>query len=208
MFIKNFRQGLILFILVGLLSIPFVVTDARADRLNQIPTGSIPTVTGSPITAYVIVLDNEQGFANVRSGPGTLGYEIVGVLVEGQQVPALGRTVVGDWILVVYPGVQGGTAWVWKDLVEVQGTLPIIEPPPTITPRVTPTLDPTLAAQFQVEQAPAKLPTFTPPPPLVIPTYVPESSQSVTGRVPVGFLIIGFAVLGLFAFLVSLFRGR
>ena len=41
------------------------------------------------------------------SGPGTLGYEIIGVLVIGQQVPAIGRTAVGEWIQIVYPGMPG-----------------------------------------------------------------------------------------------------
>ena len=70
----------------------------RANEFVQLPTGSIPTVTGTPVGAIAFVLPNEQGFANVRSGPSTIGYEIVGVLVVGQQVPALGRTSGGDWI--------------------------------------------------------------------------------------------------------------
>lgn len=191
---------IILFFLLGL-SMPTVVG-------AQIPTGSIPTVTGSPMTAFVVVLDNEQGFANVRSGPGTLGYDVVGVLVVGQQAAALGRTVVGDWILIAYPGVPGGQAWIFKDLVEVEGDLQIMEPPPTQTPLTTATLDPTLAAQFQVEIIPTRMPTFTAPPDLVIPTYSDISSRSGTFGVPIGFIIIGMAVLGLFGLLISFFRGR
>lgn len=184
------------------------VSTAKANFLFQIPTGSVPTVTGSPIGAIVIVLNNEQGFANVRSGPGTLGYEIIGVLVEGQQAPALGRTTIGDWILISYPGVPGGTAWIWKDLVEVRGNVPIIDIPATDTPRVTPTIDPTLAAQFLIEAPPTRLPTFTAPPPVSIPTFAPDSSVSTISRVPIGFLIVGLAVLGVFGLLISFLRGR
>lgn len=200
-----------LIVFLSLLIAAFGLTwfrNAQASRLLQIPTGSVPTVTGSPLTALVIVLDNEQGFANVRSGPGTLGYEIVGVLVEGQQAPALGRTVVGDWILISYPSVPGGVAWVWKDLVEVRGNAPIVEVPPTNTPRVTPTIDPTLAAQFLVEVPPTRLPTFTAPPPISIPTFLPDFSQTTSGRLPIGFIIIGLAVVGFFGLLISFLRGR
>ncbi|MFM8321166.1 MAG: hypothetical protein ACKOC5_09655, partial [Chloroflexota bacterium] len=49
----------------------------------QIPTGSIATVTGTPVNALVVVLDNEQGYVNLRAGPNTVGYEIVGMLTAG-----------------------------------------------------------------------------------------------------------------------------
>jgi hypothetical protein len=185
------------------------VSGVNASRYAQIPTGSIATVTGSPGSAVVFVLDNEQGFANVRSGPGTVGYDVIGVLVVGQQVPALGRTLVGDWIQISYPGVEGGIGWVWKDLVELRGSVPIVEPPPTVTPRTTPTIDPTLAAQFLVEIPPTRLPTFTPPGPLVIPTFESITAPlSSAGNVPIGFIIVGLAVLGVFGTLISLLRGR
>jgi len=184
------------------------ISQVQAGVPGQIPTGSVPTVTGTPVTGYVLILDNEQGFANVRSGPGTLGYEIIGVLVSGQQVPAVGRTAVGEWIQIAYPGVPGGVAWIYKDLVDVSGNLPIVDPPPTITPRTTPTVDPTLAAQFLVEVQPTRLPTYTAPPPLVIPTFEDTSSLASPTRLPVGMIIIGMAVVGLFVMLISFLRGR
>ena len=48
-------------ILVGILLIGFF-WQASAGPSAQIPTGSIPTVTGTPAGATAIVLDNEQGF--------------------------------------------------------------------------------------------------------------------------------------------------
>jgi hypothetical protein len=129
-------------------------------------------------------------------------------MVEGQQAPALGRTIVGDWILIAYPGVEGGVAWVWKDLVEIRGDVPIVESPATSTPRVTPTIDPTLAAQFLVAVPPTRLPTFTVPPPVSVPTFLSESPQAAAGGIPIGFLIIGLAVLGIFGLLISFLRGR
>lgn len=201
------KAGLIFCLICGLFSLARF-WDATGGMAAQIPTGSIPTITGSPINALVIVLDSEQGFANVRSGPGTLGYEIVGVLVEGQQVPALGRTIVGDWILIAYPGIPGGVAWVWKDLVEVRGNPPIIEPPATNTPQVTPTIDPTLAAEFLVDLPATRLPTFTPSGPVAIPTFVAVNPLVNPTRVPMGFIIIGLAVLGVFGLFISFLQRR
>jgi len=186
----------------------YLVTKVNAKHERQIPTGSIPTVTGTPVGAFALVLDNDQGFVNVRSGPSTVGYEIVGVLVTGQRVPALGRSPGGDWIQIAYPGVPGGVAWIWSDLVEIRGNLPVVEPPPTPTPRVTPTIDPTLAAQFLVEIPPTSLPTFTEPAPVSVPTYPPEVSNESTGGVPMGLIIVGAAFLGVFGLLISFLQGR
>jgi len=185
------------------------VINVNAELLSQIPTGSIPTVTGSPLAAIIQVIDNEQGFVNVRSGPSTVGYDVIGVLIVGQISPAIGRTLVGDWIQISYPGVQGGIGWVWKDLVELSGDVPIVEPPPTVTPRTTPTINPTLAAQFLVDIPPTRLPTFTPPGPMVIPTFESIQNTSInTGTIPMGFIIVGLAVIGIFGTMVSLIRGR
>jgi len=206
------RQRKIIFLVIsglmfGLLFL-WQIVQVQAERPGQIPTGSVPTVTGTPVDGWVLVLDNEQGFANVRSGPGTMGYDIIGVLVIGQRVPAIGRTTVGEWIQIAYPGVPGGVAWIYKDLVDLQGNVPIVEPPPPQTPRTTPTIDPTLAAQFLVEIPPTRLPTYTAPPPLVLPTFVDESLVGNPTRLPMGLIIIGMAVVGLFGVLISLLRGR
>jgi hypothetical protein len=197
-------------LMIGLLLLVFLVAApaALAGAPGQIPTGSIPTVTGTPVGAIVIVLDNEQGIANVRAGPHAVAFEIVGVLVVGSQAPALGRTPGGDWIMIAYPGVPGGIAWIWKDLVEVRGSLPVVELPPTPTRQVTPTLDPTLAAQFIVEAPPTRLPTFTEPPPLVVPTIASDAPLTSSGRVPMGLIIVGLAVVGMFGLLISFLRTR
>jgi uncharacterized protein YraI len=180
----------------------------QADLQAQIPTVSIPTVTGTPVGAIAIVKVNEPGFTNVRAGPSTVDYEIVGILPEKSEVPALGRTPGGDWILIAYPGVPGGVAWVYVDNVEIKGTLPIVEPPPTPTPRTTPTIDPTLAAQFLVEAPATRLPTFTAPPPITLPTFSADAPITSSGRIPVGLIIVGMAVIGLFGTLISLLGGR
>ena len=178
----------------------------KAEQLFQIPTVSIPTVTGTLEGASVTVT-MEQDQINVRSGPST-DYPIIGVLIAGQNVPALGRSEGGNWVQIVYPGTPEGLAWVYSPLVTIDGVLPIVEPPPTPTPRTTPTIDPTLAAQFIVEIPPTRLPTFTPPAELVIPTIQTDQTAIPAGRVPMGLVIIGLGVVGLFGTLISILRGR
>jgi uncharacterized protein YraI len=196
------------FLLIGVFCWLGFTSTVQHYAIAQQPTVSMPTVTSSPFGTMVTVnLDQEQ--INVRAGPSAVDYPIVGVLQSGQSVPALGRSVGGDWIKIAYPTVNGGVAWVYAFLVTVSGgELPIVEPPPTPTPRVTPTIDPTLAAQFIVEIGPTRLPTYTQPPALTIPTYTQAPALSVAGGLPMGFIIIGLAVVGLFGLMISMFRGR
>jgi len=165
----------------------------------------VSTVTGTPEGPVIVVPDQ----VNVRLGPGT-NYEKVGVLIAGQEVPALGRTPGGLWIQIVYPGVPGNIAWVYAPYVVLdtaQQLLPIIEPPPTPTPRMTPTIDPTLAAQFNLGEAPpTRLPTFTPAEPVIQPTFEPEQVEGVRGIPPI-LAILGLLVVGLFGTVVSFLRG-
>lgn len=170
----------------------------QASGLAQLPTVAVPTVTGTPGGPMAVVEAGNEPQANLRSGPGAL-FDRVGILLVGQRVPAKGRSPGGEWILVEYPGAPGGTGWIYAPLVRIDPPtqLPIVEPPPTPTPAQTATIDPTLAARFVVTQVPTRLPTFTPPPPLQIPTFVAETSPSLAG-IPMGFVIIGLAALGVF----------
>ena len=68
------------------------VREVQAGVLEQIPTVAIPTVTGTPLGPMATVRrDTDQEQINVRAGPSGR-YEIIGILIAGQQVPALGRT--------------------------------------------------------------------------------------------------------------------
>ncbi len=195
----------ILVLFAGIL-LSITANSVSAGPQAQIPTVSIPTVTGTPPGATAIVT-MEQDQINVRGGPST-DYPIVGVLIAGQEVPALGRSVGGDWVEIAYPGVAGGVAWVYAPLVNLQGSVSVVEPPPTPTPRTTPTVDPTLAAQFIVEIPPTRLPTFTPPGALPIPTFTAADQPGGMTRLPMGLVISGLGVIGLFGLLISFLRGR
>jgi hypothetical protein len=163
------------------------------------------TVTGTPEGPTIVVPDQ----VNVRLGPGT-NYAKVGVLIAGQEAPALGRSPGGEWIQIAYPGVPGNVAWVYAPFVVLdagQELLPIIEPPPTPTPRIAPTIDPTLAAQFNLGEAPpTRLPTFTPADPVIHPTLEPLNNEVGQGFPPI-LAILGLLVVGLFGIVVSFLRG-
>lgn len=172
------------------------------------PASAAPAAqaTGTPEVATIVVPEQ----VNVRLGP-SLDYEKVGVLIAGQEAPALGRSPGGDWIQIFYAGVPGNVAWVYAPNVILeagQRLLPIIEPPPTPTPRVTATIDPTFAAQFNIGTAEAThLPTFTPAGPVARPTFEAATSSG-SGGFPPMLAIIGLLVLGLFGTVISFLRGR
>jgi hypothetical protein len=173
-----------------------------------IPTVAIATVTGTP-EGPIATVNADQDQINVRECPNATTCAKIGVLLAGERAPAKGRSVGGEWIMIEYPYGVNGIAWVHSSLVTLSpGFLPIIEPQDTPTPLVTSTIDPTLAAQFIVTAIPSRLPTYTPPVPLEIPTLIPETTQSNTAKVPMGMVITSLAVLGVFGALLSVIRGR
>ncbi len=178
------------------------------NAIAQQPTGSVPTVTstasGPIITVYADLVQVE-----VYSGPSTYLYPAVGVLLAGQSVPALGRAQDEDWIQVIYPGVPGSKAWVYAPYVRISpgARLQRVDAPPTPTPFSTPTIDPTLAAAFIAPETPTRLPTFTPPADIVIPTFV-DDAENRSNRIPIGLLMFSLGFIGAMGVLISFLRGR
>jgi uncharacterized protein YraI len=195
---------IVVLVLLACLSFTLVHT-ARAETLKQTgPTATVaPPAAGSSATVNL----GDQDQINVRSGPG-VDYELIGTLLAGQQVPALGRSPGGEWVQITFPSGPGGIGWVYAYLVTVNGSLPVVELPPTPTPKVTPTIDPTLAAQFIVNPPPTRLPTFTPPAPLIIPTYTDVTPVQRVGGSQVVYLMIGLGIVGFVGILLSFIRVR
>ena len=203
-------------LVIAVLLLAFCIPNVHATELNAVPdddlaqqpTVAIPTVTGTPSGPIAIVYSDPEEQINVRSGPGT-DYPKVGVLLNRQQVPAIGATAGGSWVQIIYQGVEEGVAWVYAPLVRIEGgVLAIVAPPPTPTPLVTPTIDPTLASQFIVDIPATRLPTFTPPPPLAIATFPVEEAATSTGGIPIGSVITGLTVVGIFGLIISLLSRR
>jgi len=191
--------------LIGLVAISFTLETPKTVQAQQ-PTGSIPTVTGSPTGPTATVKVGHEDLVNVRNGPSTL-YDQIGVILPGVTVTVKGKTIAGDWLLIDYPGVSGGEGWVYASFMDVAGgELPIVEIPPTPAPKVTATIDPTMAAQFVITPESTRMPTYTPPAPITIPTYTTGLSSS--GNIPVGLIIIILAGLGVLIGLFSIFQSR
>jgi uncharacterized protein YraI len=205
----RFREMTVL-LLAGAAVAILTQVPARQQAVAQQPTGSIPTVTGTP-TGPTVAVDPSLGRVRVYSGPSSINYPAIGVLLTGVRAPALGRALGNDdWILIRYDGVPGSQAWIYALYVSLSGSggqeLPRVEVPSTPTPASTPTIDPTLAAAFIPPENATRLPTFTAVPPLAIPTFVDDSGAA--GRIPVGLLILGFAVIGALGTMISFLRGR
>lgn len=185
---------------IGVLIMPGITTPV----LGQFPTLEVPTVTGTPRGLWVRAIGEPTIPLNVRSGPSATSSQ-VGVFLVGQEATAFGYY--GSYVQIEYAGAPGDRGWVVLDRVEVfGGTLPMLQAPPTETPSITKTIDPTLAAQFIITAQPSRLPTFTEPPALQIPTFQAETGGTATGGIPIGYVIITLAGLGLFLSLIAILR--
>ena len=195
----------ILIILVALISLgtffASTSTVVMALQLTNTPTSE---------TGMYITVITEEPQINVRMGPNSSIYPVVGTLATGSTVPALGRSLGGDWIKIEYAGAPYNAGWVYSPLVRVSpGTLRVVAPPPTPVQPATPTIDPTLAAQYPtILPTNTRLPTFTPPPSLTGISFTKAPDANSRNSVPLAVIIIALAILGSIGFLLSLFVRR
>ena len=182
---------------------------SEAPVFAQQPTGSIPTVTGTP-EGPILTVDGSVKVLRVYAGPSSFDYPSVGVLLANETAPAIGRAKDREvWIQIRYLGVPGSVGWVYGPSAKLSpgALLPLVDIPPTPTPFATPTINPTLEAAFIGQQTPTRLPTFTPPPPLDLPLFTDAPGASVTG-IPTGLLILSLGLFGFFGAVISYLRGR
>jgi uncharacterized protein YraI len=191
-----FRLFLVLFVGSILILAIFPVSSAGASgpAQDQPPAGPYITVT----------YDSD---VNVRSGPG-IKYEKIGTLPTGSIVPAVGISLAGEWIQIEFAAGPNGLGWVYGSYVTLTGSgLPVVQPPPTATPLVTNTVDPTFAAAYVTTPTPTRKPTFTPAPPLVVPTYT-DGGRRVTGGIPTALIVAGLLGVGIFGLILSIVKPR
>jgi hypothetical protein len=172
----------------------------------QQPTGNVPTVTGTPTGPHVTVY-SDQTFIDIYAGPSSYDYEKIGVMAAGTSAPALGKNQDGNWIEIAYLGARSGVGWVYAPFVSITvGSIPKLSAPPTAAPLTTPTLNPTFIAAYGLQVVPTRLPTYTPPAPLKIPTFAPNAG-SIT-KVPYGLVIVVLALIGILGAVISFLRGN
>ncbi len=202
---KFVRFVLLPAIFIGLITTLYTLNSPIVVQAQQ-PTGSIPTVTPLSNGPTGVVNTGYTDFVTVRSGPGSL-YEELGVLLPGQVVNIIGKTMAGDWLKIEYPKGNNGEGWVFATYMTVSGgEIPVVEIPPTPTPKDKPTIDPTMAAQFVITPAATRLPTFTAPAPMTIPTY--STGVIGNGHIPVGLVILILAGLGCLFGIISYIQSR
>jgi uncharacterized protein YraI len=197
---KRFEfQFAILAVVIALL---FIFFGAQVGVVHaQEPT---PATSG----VYITVITDEPQI-NVRMGPSSSVYAIVGTLLRGATATAYGRSQGGDWIQIEYVGAPNNLGWVYSPLVQVSGgTLQVVESPPTPVPPPTSTIDPTLMAQFTILPTSTRLPTFTPPPSLVAPVYTETIPAAQREAVPMAIIIMSLGGVGVVTFVGSLFIRR
>ena len=199
--ITAFGAGICLVILLAAFGLRPVAVFA------QQPTGSIPTVTGTPSGPMVEVFSDRK-IIGVYTGPSSYLYARVGILLAGEIVPAIGRSYDDQWIQIEYPGVLGGKGWIYAPNVKITpgSSLPYVPNPPVATPATTPTLNPTIVAIYGLDLNPTHLPTFTAPAPAQYPTFAPTTRTGLS--VPIGLIIIGLALVGILGAVISFLRGR
>jgi len=156
----------------------------------------------TPVGIYITVI--YSGDINVRSGPSTVNFPIpIGKLKTGDIAPALGVSPGHEWVQISFPSAPDGVGWVYAEYVSISGgDLRVVEPPPTSTPLATNTVDPTLAAAFNFQPTSTRVPTFTPPPPLNVPTFT-DSTIARPAGIPSGVLALSLASIGALGLLVS-----
>lgn len=191
--------------LVVFLGILFI-KPAEASRSAQGSATDTPT-PGGPTPFIKNVFEGEPAI-NIRTGPSTIFYpNPCGLLAFGATAPALGSSPAHEWIEIEFKDCPNGVGWIYAPNVELSpGYLPIIEPPPTATPLVTVTIDPTLAAAFDIQPTVTRLPTFTPAPQLVLPTYAAPVEPPT--NFPMGAVILAITLVGVVVLLVSSFGRR
>lgn len=180
----------------------------NSNVLAQQPTGSVPTVTGTPAGVVVRVrIDQTNELVPVYAGPSSYLYPQVGVILMGQEIPAYGISEDGQWIQIYYAGIPESIAWVYGPYVETIkfGRLAVLPAPNTPTIVATATIEATLAAAFLPQSTQTRLPTFTPAPEIIVVTFLPNQQVN---RVPAGLLILILGFIGAFGILISFLRGR
>jgi uncharacterized protein YraI len=200
------KAGAWLFLILGFITLLLSGSFWNPASAQQLNTAT-PTTAGSASGAYITVTYFEG--TNVRTGPSSFDYPTVGHIPVGGTAPAIGRSPAGEWIEIEYADAPRGRGWVYAANVTLStnGILPIVEPPPTPAPLETPTVNPTFVAAFQVLPTSTRLPTFTAPPPLVIPTYQ-NLVNPTSNRAIITPLIIILGLIGLVGILLTSFRRR
>ena len=201
--------GMCFFLILGFAAVllfgPYRNPVAAQQSNTATPTASM---SGTLSGAYITVTYIEP--INVRSGPSSFDYPIVGQLPVGGTASAIGRSPANEWIEISFPDAPRGIGWVYAANVTLSPDgflLPIVEPPPTPTLLETPTLNQTFVAAFQNLPTSTRLPTFTAPPALVFPTYT-NPLHTASGRAISAWVVVILGLIGIIGIIFTSIRRK
>ena len=91
--------------------------DGTFQRITADRCAGSRTDAGFRSDVFVTVTYTEQ--INVRNGPSTVLYDIIGNMQPGETAQALGVSPGRDWVQIVFPAGPGGLAWVHTSLIAI-----------------------------------------------------------------------------------------
>lgn len=198
-----FRLSLWISILASVLGIMLIMPTVASVHAQAVSATPTPTISGNS-QPYITNTYTTELFVNVRAGPSSVYYgSPIGELPEGATASAVAITSGHDWIEISFPSAPNGVGWVYAPFVTLTGSPPIIEPPPTFTPIAISTIDPTLMVTYSLKPTETRLPTFTPPAPLAIPTFSNVPVQP-SARFPFGIVILSLGIAGVLGIVISI----
>ena len=74
-----------------------------------------PTPGSSDV--FITITYTDQ--VNIRSGPSTVLYDIIGHMQPGETAKALGVSPGRDWVQIVFPTGPGGIGWIHTSLISI-----------------------------------------------------------------------------------------
>src|SRR5512142_1380544 len=100
-----------------------------------LPVRAQAVATDTPAAGSAPIVTAQEEGANIRSGPSSTVYPVLGRLAPGETATAIGVSPFHEWIEIEY---SGGTGWVYTAFVTLSpGFLRVVDPPPTPTPPAT-----------------------------------------------------------------------
>ncbi len=102
------------------LGIALALTGSASVLAQAGATDTPPPGSGS---AYITQTYTEA--INVRTGPSTVYYPVIGQLPIGATAPAIAASPSREWIEISYPAGPGGVGWIYAANVALSGSLQI-----------------------------------------------------------------------------------
>ncbi|MBN1285208.1 MAG: SH3 domain-containing protein [Anaerolineae bacterium] len=122
-------------------ALPGGVSEASPAEIMQTPNAQpAAQPTAAPTQPQTGVIARPIDSANLRCGPGT-DYPRVGTIFKDEAFAVLQRHAGYPWLQISFPAYQTGVAWVYQDLVEIEGDINLV--PATANPVIDCPLTPT-----------------------------------------------------------------